>query len=74
MDRWFLPLIFVTVACVLVKMKAVPMSLFYPFGPLRGDEIMEPGDDISTNEITLDETIVFFNTSFRTIYVSKYNS
>ncbi|CAG5121406.1 unnamed protein product [Candidula unifasciata] len=60
----------IMVCVILGRVDSVPISQFYPFGSLTGDQILGPGDDISSNEIRLEENVVFFNTSYRTIYVN----
>uniref|UniRef100_A0A0B7B8A8 Nidogen n=1 Tax=Arion vulgaris TaxID=1028688 RepID=A0A0B7B8A8_9EUPU len=49
---------------------AVSHNQLYPFGPLRGDLTLGPGDDSSSNEIILQETVAFYSASYRAIYVN----
>lgn len=49
---------------------AVALNLFYPFGPEVSDSTLRPGDDISSPEIDLDEDIVFYNKSYRSLYIN----
>lgn len=58
-------------ACVVLDpVVSLDISNFYPYGLVWEDQALEPGDDISSNEIRLEENVVFYNTSYRTIYVS----
>ncbi|PVD26094.1 hypothetical protein C0Q70_13762 [Pomacea canaliculata] len=57
-------------AASLSSVLAVSPQLFYPYGPRQGDESLPPADDISTDEIQLSVPIVFFNSSFSSIYVN----
>lgn len=58
-------------ACVVLDpVASLDISNFYPYGQVWEDQALEPGDDISSNEIRLEENVVFYNTSYRTIYVS----
>lgn len=59
-------------AASLSSVLAVSPQLFYPYGPRQGDESLPPADDISTDEIQLSVPIVFFNSSFSSIYVSTH--
>lgn len=54
--------------------EAVPLRLLFPFGEKRGDSILEPGDDVSSDEVPLTVPIVFYNVSYNGIYVSNVYS
>ncbi|KAK7504329.1 hypothetical protein BaRGS_00004633 [Batillaria attramentaria] len=58
------------VAAVMVVVGGVPQQLMYPFGPDVDDKILPPNDDVSSDEIALSVPIVFFDSTFDSIYVS----
>ena len=63
---------------LLIQTQAVNLDLFYPFGThfpngttkKDPDDVMSPGDDVSTGELYLYEDIVLYNRSYSSIYVS----
>lgn len=58
------------VFCVLGCILAVPFSLFFPSGEERGDKVLKHGDDVSSDEISLQTPIVFYDERYLSIYVS----
>ncbi|CAL1530382.1 unnamed protein product [Lymnaea stagnalis] len=57
-------------SCAVVRVTSLSLDLFYPFGAHVGDDTVDPGDDASSSEIKLPEPIIFYNSSFRNIYVN----
>lgn len=55
---------------VLPSIQAVKLNGFFPFGTSQLDNIVEPGDDISSMRIDLDVPIVFYNLSYNSLYVN----
>ncbi|BFZ12302.1 hypothetical protein BsWGS_15341 [Bradybaena similaris] len=70
MGAVFVSMCLILACVVLDPVVSLDIFGFYPFGRVWEDQVLEPGDDISSNEIRLDENVVFFNTSYRTIYVN----
>ncbi|XP_021357021.1 nidogen-2-like [Mizuhopecten yessoensis] len=51
--------------------KAVSMKLLFPFGEQRGDTFLDPGDDISSDEVPLTVPIVFYDKTYYSVYVNN---
>ncbi|XP_076463392.1 nidogen-1-like [Babylonia areolata] len=51
-------------------LEAVPQQLMYPYGREYGDQVLPPEDDISSDEISLSEPVVFFDTAYKSLYVN----
>lgn len=50
--------------------EGISYDLFYSYGYQFGDEVLERGDDVSSNEISLDVPIVFYDQRYNSIFVS----
>ena len=48
-----------------------PNDNFYPFGQSHGDQQLHRADDSSSNEIHLQERLVFFDGSYHSVWVSQ---
>lgn len=62
------PVIMVLILATIVQ--SVPESLMYPYGLVHGDSRLPSSDDISSEETILFVPIIFYNSSFSSIYVS----
>ncbi|KAK6191563.1 hypothetical protein SNE40_003218 [Patella caerulea] len=56
--------------CVLHLVHGVPLKLFYPYGQKAGDEVLPVGDDLSSDEFSLNTPIAFYENYYRTVYVN----
>lgn len=61
--------VLIIMAMLACRVSAVPQQLMYPYGPQHGDRSLPPSDDFSSDEIELSVPVIFFDTSFRSIYV-----
>lgn len=50
--------------------EGISYDLFYSYGYQFGDVVLERGDDVSSNEISLDVPIVFYDQRYNRIFVS----
>ena len=55
---------------VLPSIAAVSLEVFYPFGPEKMDNILQPGDDTSSMMVELRDPVVFYNNSYKSLFVS----
>ncbi|KAI8784843.1 nidogen-1, partial [Biomphalaria glabrata] len=53
---------------LVADVNSVSLDLFYPFGDRVDDLNVEPGDDLATEEISLEESVVLYNSSYKSIY------
>ena len=51
---------------------AVPLSSFYPYGPVAGDLLVPRGLDVFSNATWLPTPFLFFGTQYTNIFVSLY--
>lgn len=50
--------------------EGIPYDLFYSYGYQFGDTVLERGDDVSSNEVSLDVPIVYYDQRYNSIFVS----
>ena len=51
---------------------AIPLSSFYPYGSVAGDNLVIRGLDVSSNGTQLPTPFPFFGSRYTNVYVSLY--
>lgn len=51
--------------------EGIPYDLFYSYGYQFGDTVLERGDDVSSNEVSLDVPIVYYDQRYNSIFVNN---
>ncbi|XP_052256418.1 nidogen-1-like [Dreissena polymorpha] len=69
--RWCVYVRCVLCVCLVVRVDAVPLRLFYPYGESRGDETLDRGDDVSSQEIQLTTPMFFYDGFYPSVFVNS---